>query len=242
MTQAAVPEAARTLCVAAVTPFTTIDFPGGLSAVVFVQGCPWKCIYCHNAWMQKRGRGFVPWSDVTDLLKRRAKLLDAVVFSGGEPCIDPMLESAMSQVRAMGYKVGLHTSGAAPRRMREVLHLADWVGMDVKADPTDTAAYDKIAGIKGACAAFHESFEALQCSGRSFEMRTTVHPSWLTEEALEKLAQWLEEKKVSTWAIQIFHATPETDPDIDPVVNAWPSEEFLARQKSRFENFIVRRA
>ena len=36
---------AEELRVAAVTPFTTIDFPGKLSAVVFVQGCPWRCGY-----------------------------------------------------------------------------------------------------------------------------------------------------------------------------------------------------
>ena len=29
-------------------PFTTIDFPGKLSAVIFTQGCPLRCQYCHN--------------------------------------------------------------------------------------------------------------------------------------------------------------------------------------------------
>ena len=42
------------LRVAAVTPFTSIDYPGKLSAVVFVRGCPWRCVYCHNPWMQAR--------------------------------------------------------------------------------------------------------------------------------------------------------------------------------------------
>ena len=42
------------LRVAGITPFTTIDFPGKLSAVVFIQGCPWRCPYCHNPWMQPR--------------------------------------------------------------------------------------------------------------------------------------------------------------------------------------------
>ena len=29
-------------------PFSAIDFPGALAAVVFCRGCPWRCAYCHN--------------------------------------------------------------------------------------------------------------------------------------------------------------------------------------------------
>lgn len=75
--------------IAAVTPFTTIDYPGLLSAVAFVQGCPWRCPYCQNDWMQPRefaeGTEPVSWDAFCALLKKRAGLLDAVVFSGGEP-------------------------------------------------------------------------------------------------------------------------------------------------------------
>ena len=79
------------LRVAAVTPFTSIDYPGKLSAVVFVRGCPWRCVYCHNPWMQSRTPqpGDESWERVEKLLARRKGLLDAVVFSGGEPCVDP---------------------------------------------------------------------------------------------------------------------------------------------------------
>ena len=75
---------AEELRVAAVTPFTTIDFPGKLSAVVFVQGCPWRCGYCQNVWMQPRelAEGHETWQRVTALLSKRRGLLDGVVFSG----------------------------------------------------------------------------------------------------------------------------------------------------------------
>ena len=42
------------LKVAGLTAFSSIDYPGKLSAVVFVQGCPWRCLYCHNPQMQSR--------------------------------------------------------------------------------------------------------------------------------------------------------------------------------------------
>ena len=103
---------AAALRVAAITPFTTIDFPGRLSAVVFVQGCPWRCVYCHNDWMQSRAHApESSWDEVMKLLSRRKGLLDGVVFSGGEPTVDHALPEAMRTVKSMGFEVGLHTGG-----------------------------------------------------------------------------------------------------------------------------------
>ena len=48
----ATPAEARTpasaLRLGGLTPLTTIDFPGRLAAVLYCQGCPWRCGYCHN--------------------------------------------------------------------------------------------------------------------------------------------------------------------------------------------------
>ena len=116
---------AEALRIAAITPFTTIDYPGKLSAVAFVQGCPWRCIYCQNPWMQPKD--FDPslshesWHRLEELLKRRRGLLDAVVFSGGEPTVDSALPDAVARVKAMGFKVGLHTGGIIPARLARVL-------------------------------------------------------------------------------------------------------------------------
>ena len=48
------PSSAGGLRVGGLVPFTQIDFPGRFSAVVFVQGCPWRCAYCHNPHLQAR--------------------------------------------------------------------------------------------------------------------------------------------------------------------------------------------
>ena len=45
---------ATDLKIAGITPYASIDYPGKFSAVVFVQGCPWRCRYCHNPHMQPR--------------------------------------------------------------------------------------------------------------------------------------------------------------------------------------------
>ncbi|MDR3005407.1 MAG: radical SAM protein, partial [Acidovorax sp.] len=81
--------AARALQVGGLTPFTSIDYPGKLSAVIYVQGCPLRCSYCHNPHLQQRCAGTQTWGAVHAWLQRRVGLVEAVVFSGGEPTVDP---------------------------------------------------------------------------------------------------------------------------------------------------------
>ena len=62
---------------------STVDWPGTLAAVVFIAGCPWRCHYCHNPELQTRAARY-DWREVRALATRQG-LLNAVVFSGGEP-------------------------------------------------------------------------------------------------------------------------------------------------------------
>lgn len=66
------PPAVAELKVGGLTPFSATDYPGKLAAVVFVQGCPWRCGYCHNPHLQARTpQGAMPWQDVLTWLRRR---------------------------------------------------------------------------------------------------------------------------------------------------------------------------
>ena len=71
-------------------PFSTVDDPDHLAAVVFCQGCPWRCRYCHNPHLQPvhtLTANSLHWEDVEATLRDRRGLLDSVVFSGGEPLL-----------------------------------------------------------------------------------------------------------------------------------------------------------
>ncbi len=236
---------AEALRVAGITRFTTIDFPGKLSAVIFLQGCPWRCIYCHNPWMQPRE--FDPqyvhyaWSDVEALLKRRHGLLDGVVFSGGEPCLDPALPDAVKRVKAMGFLVGLHTGGAYPRQLEAVLPMLDWVGLDVKAPPTDPELFSRIARAPKAAEHFLESFHLLKASGVPFECRTTAHPDYLSDEKLMELAKWLADEGVDTFALQIYRRPAGMFSPFPSVGLGYPSAEARAALEGAVRRFIERR-
>jgi pyruvate formate lyase activating enzyme len=189
--------------VGGVVEFSTLDYPGRLSTVVFVQGCPWQCTYCHNPHLQPRGNAGADWSRVRALLQRRAGLVDAVVFSGGEPTADPALEDAIREARAMGFAIGLHTAGIYPRRLEQVLPLVDWVGLDVKA-PFDH--YGAVTGVIASGEQARESVRAVLASGCDYEMRTTFDPEALTEFDVRVVAHSLADRGVRNFALQEFRA------------------------------------
>lgn len=174
--------------------------------MVYCQGCPWRCGYCHNPHLlPARAAGGIAWRDVLEFLRRRRGLLDAVVFSGGEPTAQPGLARAMRAAKALGYRIGLHSAGIYPRRFAEVLPLVDWVGFDAKA-PFD-AAYERITGVHASGEAALASARALLASGVDCEFRTTWHAGFLSVAELERLAQGLAELGVRRYALQEFRAS-----------------------------------
>jgi pyruvate formate lyase activating enzyme len=198
-----------------IVPFTTTDFPGRLAAVLFMQGCPWRCAYCHNphlvpAWPDDGAREH-DWHGVLRWLGTRRRLLDGVVFSGGEPTAQAAIVDAVLSVRSLGFETGLHTAGAYPRRLHSLLPHLDWVGLDVKAP---RAGYEAVTGIAGSGIAAFESLELLLRSGLDHELRTTVHPVLTPAPALQILARELAARGVTSWVLQRFRASGCDDGEI----------------------------
>lgn len=209
---------ATELRIGGLVSLSSCDWPGELVATVFCQGCPWRCRYCHNRHLLPvDAPGQITWLSVMRLLSRRVGLLDGVVFSGGEPTLQPGLAAAMRDVRAIGLRVGLHTAGPFPERLAEVLPLVDWVGFDVKA-PFDS--YERVTGVPGSGLRSRESLEHLLASGTAYEVRTTVHPLLLGESALAELGDALATMGVAHYAVQAFRSAGCQDEELNRGVGA----------------------
>jgi anaerobic ribonucleoside-triphosphate reductase activating protein len=91
-----------------------IDMPGYVACVVYTQGCNMNCEFCHNKALipQVDPEYPVEWEKVISWLKTRQGLIDAVVFSGGEPTIQEDLLERMEEVNHLDFAIGLHTNGA----------------------------------------------------------------------------------------------------------------------------------
>ncbi len=192
------------LRVGGLVPFTATDYPETLAAVVFCQGCPWRCGYCHNPHLiPAQGEPSFDWQAISAWLETRRGLLDAVVFSGGEPTLQPALLEAVMTTRAQGFRIGLHTGGAYPRRLQTLLPHLDWVGLDLKASP---AGYMRVTGVADSELGVFEALTLIQRAGVPFEVRTTVHGALTPPEELQALAAVLKERGVTRWILQPFRA------------------------------------
>lgn len=222
------------LNIGGITPFTTIDYPGHLAAVVFLQGCAWRCDYCHNPHLLPVDEASDDWEKLRDFLKKRQGLLDGVVFSGGEPLLQSGLTDAVSMVKDMGFKVALHTAGGNPQRLEKILPLLDWVGLDVKIALAD---YAQITGVDGSGDKVLQSLKLLLNSDVDYEIRTTVDAHFFTQDTVLELAKTLADLGVENYALQ--ECRPIADQSADSASLAIGSV-IEDKMNAMFDNFTLR--
>lgn len=229
------------IIIGGVETFSTVDFPNMMAAVVFMQGCPWRCPFCHNKALQKIGAesDFI-WEKFVDFLKSRKGILDAVVFSGGEPLVQDELGAYIEEVKALGYKIGLHTGGYRPQALAKVLPLVDWIGFDIKA-PLIAERYQEAVGGANHFAQAMESLDMIIKSGKSFECRTTCDPRILSTDDIYAIADELKRKGVKEYYLQRYRQvegdkTPDSECD-----KFFEDKKLLDYLKSCFDVFDIRK-
>ncbi len=154
-------------------PLTLTDYPGHVAAIVFTQGCNWRCPYCHNAQLIPIDRPeseLIPESYVLNHLSKRRRHLDGLVITGGEPTIQEDLAHFIRKVRRLGQEIKLDTNGSRPEALGRLLdeRLLDCVAMDIKG-PFDQ--YDAIVGQCVNASALQVSMELLANCGVPCEFR-----------------------------------------------------------------------
>jgi pyruvate formate lyase activating enzyme len=151
-----------------------IDFPGKLAAVVFTVGCNFRCPFCHNGELVRGTVDLLSEQSVFDFLETRAKVLDGVVVSGGEPTLQRDLRSFIEKIRALGFAVKLDTNGTHPEMLAELMEnrLLDFVAMDIK---HIWSRYNLVAKISSFTIEKIQRSVALLLGGAvDYEFRTTV--------------------------------------------------------------------
>ncbi len=231
--------------IAGITRMTTIDYPEMLSTVFYTQGCQWRCQYCHNPELlstrltDPSSSKSLPWEQLMDYLDSRKGLLDAVVFSGGEPLIQPGLDKAMKLIKEKGFKIGIHTSGVLPQKTSLILPYLDWVGLDVKCMPEN---YGKITQRKKGLDAVWDVLEQLLAADVILECRTTVFWSLTPVNEILELAKLLASKGVKKYILQIGRAGNCLTKKLNKLENLPPEElpELLLELDKLFDEFVVR--
>ena len=219
-----------------------IDYPGKIGAVVFTYGCNFTCPYCHNAGLVTEGGPETPYATdaVLDFLKSRVGRLEAVVVSGGEPCLHSDLSGFIKEIKAMGYLVKLDTNGSRPAMLKSLMDegLVDYVAMDIKGDP---ALYVPHLSRRSFEAEIRESVAAIIDSGLPHEFRTTCTSPFIDAAVLETITRMIEGAEL--YALQEFNPKHTLNPDffcdhqgISPEV----LEQFKAVAEGKVKRCVLR--
>lgn len=205
--------------------FSLLDYPKKISAIVFTQGCNFRCQFCYNpmlVWPLKAGkskyaRHFIRESgqatgqqkvhpeikedDFFAFLRSRVGKLDAVAITGGEPCLQKDLPEFIAKIKKLGFLVKLDTNGSYPQILAELVKkkLIDYIAMDLKA-PAEK--YEIVAGLKADFDRIKKSVKIIRQSGRSYEFRTTVAPGLLNKDDLAAMGKII--KGARAWYLQNF--------------------------------------
>ena len=206
---------------------TLLDYPGRVACTVFLNGCNFRCPYCHNAELLGEAEPVMSLEELLAFLKKRQGILDGVCITGGEPTLHPELLELIRSIRALGYAVKLDTNGYRPEVLGALLGegLLDYVAMDLKNGPE---AYALAVGLPAVdLDRVGESIRLLLDSGTEFELRTTVVHPLHSDETLTSMAKWLLEVTRSRGVPRLF-VQPFVDRETVPVAGlSAPSGEEL---------------
>jgi pyruvate formate lyase activating enzyme len=186
---------------------SVIDYPGKISAVVFLGGCNFRCPYCQNPDLIKDELPDMKETDFFSFLEERRKWIDGVCVSGGEPTIYKDLPAFIEKIKNKGFLVKLDTNGSNPGMLKVLLPSLDYIAMDMKA-PLEK--YKEVCRGEVDVNKVKESIEIVKNSGVDHEFRSTIMPALHTREDVVKMASQLEGGKV--FFLQGFRNLVTLDP------------------------------
>ena len=173
---------------------TFIDYPGKIAAIIFLGGCNFVCYYCHNNDILCNSSNKVDFAEVLEELREQVGFLDGVVISGGEPTLYPHIQSIISKIRELGFKIKLDTNGSNFEILKGLD--VDCIAMDVKAPLhryKEITGYEDIDEIK-------KSIEYVKARGY---FRLTL-PSDFVDVDIEEIGKLVE-------GCELFHLQKMTD-------------------------------
>lgn len=166
---------------------TLLDYPGHVAATIFLGGCNFKCVFCHNMDIVLAGVSDKMPTDSTSsittpvysedeiftFLQKRAGVLDGVCITGGEPTLYKELPEFIRRIKSLDLLVKLDTNGTNPEMIKYLIDngLIDYIAMDIK---SSLEKYDDICATKINKDALKESVHLILNSNISYEFRTTV--------------------------------------------------------------------
>ena len=213
-----------------------IDYPNKVASVLFTPGCNLRCGFCHN-WriVVDPKPPFLQEAQALEMLEKRKRYVDAVVVTGGEPCMHKELPKFLAKLKERGFMVKLDTNGFFPDVLEECLGFVDYVAMDVK---TCLGKYTLLGAAD--TSGLVRSVEMLKTGKVPCEFRTTVVPELVTAEDVVGIGEVV--KGAKTHAFQQFVAQDTLDKRFEALKPYAPEAiaEFASVMLKFTENTLLR--
>ncbi|MDD3586801.1 MAG: anaerobic ribonucleoside-triphosphate reductase activating protein [Thermoguttaceae bacterium] len=217
-----------TISIGGLQKFSLLDFPDRICAIVFVNGCNFRCPCCHNpSLIQSQGSAAstsIKAETVLSFLSSRVGKLDGVCVTGGEPLAQSGLPDFLRRVRELGFQIKLDTNGSFPDRLEAILNekLVDYVAMDIKNSPEK---YSMTTGCDAISFDLIKSSAALLLAEYvPYEFRTTLVREFHTEADLHAMGQAF--RGASRYYLQNFR-------DSGSILGPGPLHSFTAEELNR---------
>lgn len=168
--------------------FSLLDYDEKVSIVLFSPACNFRCPFCHNGESVLNSNTPILFEEILEYLKSRVGLIDAVVFTGGEPTLMPELKERIKAVKELGFLIKLDTNGTNPKVIEELLNegLLDYIAMDIK---NSEERYAWTAGCQRInMENIKKSIEIIENSGINYEFRTTLVKEFHDEKSIREMA------------------------------------------------------
>ena len=170
----------------------------GVRIVVFMQGCPLRCLFCHNPDTWEKGANLLTTSDeiVNTIRKYRNFIEDGgITLSGGEPLFQSEFTlDILKKSKKAGFHTALDTSGTGYNKelLDDILKYTDLVLLDIKA--LTNSNYQKITGKD--MTEFNYFLDKIQKLNKKIWIRQVVVPGINdTKEYILKLKKYLSKIK-----------------------------------------------
>ncbi len=215
--------------------FSLIDYPGKICAIIFTQGCNFRCPYCHNPELVNVTEKPLDVWEILSFLETRKGKLDAVEITGGEPTLHKDLIDFIRKIKDMGFLLKLDSNGTNPNVLRALLNegLVDYIAMDVKA-PLEK--YKDVVRANVDISKIKESIDLIKNNAPDYEFRTTIVKSLLSKGDIEEIAKTIEGSKI--YVLQKFISSKTLDPEF--IHEETYSDEELDKLSKKLEKYVAK--